>query len=296
MDITYCADPTCARRGHHIDQWCEDPQKCPGCQPWPAADGIHLCQHHAERLAENIQRIPQLWDDLEEVLGGSGSGDGSPVTGGSVDPAIPINPAVTDLRANIKNGLVSWCRHIAEERGHTLPADTITDICAYLARNASWITAQATIAGEASDTINQLVRITHTHAYPGGHHHISLGPCPHDECDGQIRATIRDETDSRASDVTCTTDGSHTWTTDQWHTLGAQINAPKIVDTATLAAHLKVDVQTIQRLTRNGTLPTVGTGPLATRGKPPRWYDLSAAEKRFHETRGKVAQPTADDV
>lgn len=203
-----CARAGCVHRGHHAAD-CAD-ERCAGCQPWPAADGLELCQHHAGRIGPDAVALGELYDELGYVLMPSGGG-GERVGGrGDDGPPVPRDRVVA-VRSEIRHVLVSWCRLVAEERGVSLPGGpgngpeshgeprswlggsggrrdaqngaqgvepSCRELAAYVATHAEWLAAHSGVAGEVSEELDELRRRAWTVAYPTGTKVVEVGPCP----------------------------------------------------------------------------------------------------------------------
>lgn len=113
-----CARAGCVHRGHHAGG-CAD-ERCAGCQPYPAADGLELCRHHADRIAPDALALGELYDELDHVL--LSAGRAGERVGGRGDDGSPVpRDRVVAIRTEIRHTLVSWCRLVSEERGVSLP-------------------------------------------------------------------------------------------------------------------------------------------------------------------------------
>lgn len=236
-----CARAGCVHRGHHAAD-CVD-EKCTGCQPWPAADGLRLCDHHAGRIAADAIALGELYDELGHVLMPSGGG-GERVGGrGDDGPPAPRDRAVA-IRTEIRHTLVSWCRLIAEERGVSLPSGTGNGpqsppaepscrvLGAYVATHAQWLAAHSGVAGEVSDELDGLRRRAWTVAYPTGTKVVEVGQCPQRvwvetgpevgawlRCTGALRAVVRPADQLLPSEIVCSEDVEHRWPSTQWRQL-----------------------------------------------------------------------------
>jgi hypothetical protein len=209
-----CASRRCRHIGRHTTN-CSD-NACRGCQPRQAADGLRLCLTHATRIGHDAAQAAALYDELALALMPAGA-SGEPGRGGSDGPAVPRDRVVA-VRTEIRNVLVSWCRLIADERGHQLPADSVTAMGAYLTKHSTWLAAHAA-AGDASDEFDSLRRRAWGAAYPSGAHIVHVGPCPQPGCAGTLQATIRPADQLLPSEVACDTNDQHRWDSTQWRQL-----------------------------------------------------------------------------
>lgn len=250
-----CARAGCVHRGHHAAD-CAD-ERCAGCQPWPAADGLELCQHHAGRIGPDAVALGELYDELGYVLMPSGGG-GERVGGrGDDGPPVPRDRVVA-VRSEIRHVLVSWCRLIAEERGVALPGTanepspgvverrnpvgggpgrgepSCRVLGAYVAKHAGpdgayWLAAHRGVAGEVSEELDELRRRAWSVAYPTGTRVVEVGPCPRNvdnedgytytHCSGTLRAIVRPADQMLPSEVVCDADPEHRWSSSEWRQL-----------------------------------------------------------------------------
>jgi len=272
-----CSHPHCARKDEH-SQIC-DGGECAGCQPWPAADGLRLCQHHADRLAGDLDAIPDLWAALDDAsLGGSGTGQPT-VSGGTVDPPMPINPTVVELQQQIRAGLVEWALLISRERGMDTPPDNVPAIAQHVARSAPWLAAHPA-APEACTAMSDLVAAARRITQPSGTRAWTIGPCPEDGCSGTIAAVMRIDGAKLPSELACDTSPDHVWKPPQWSALGERIAAaadPTMVDTAALAEALDVKPQRVRYLASLGVLTAQRRRVIGHTGRPAMIFNLAAS-------------------
>jgi hypothetical protein len=126
-----------------------------------ALPGLRLCGGCHDRLARDLADLPALHDRLGDHLGtGGGTALTGRVSGTSAAP-LPINPSVADHRDQIRHDLVWWAIHVADERGHALPADTVQDVAAWLGRHVEWIAATLPAAEECPGVMRALVGRAH---------------------------------------------------------------------------------------------------------------------------------------
>ncbi len=227
MTQLQCANPTCAVPGRHATG-CDNPADCRGCQPALARDGLWLCGRCTDHIGTDATRAAELHGELALVLAGTGSGGGPRVSGGGLAAGIALNEAAVTARTQIESVLGSWCRMIAEERGLSAPAPHITALGAYIHLHREWLAAHGA-AADACGEIRGLVTLARPIAQPSGTRSIHIGACPgRDEpCDGKLRARLRGEASLLPHTVTCDEDETHSWTADQWRTLGRRMEAGK---------------------------------------------------------------------
>jgi hypothetical protein len=214
-----CASPRCRLPGRHRDD-CDDEQ-CRGCAPTRAADGLRLCPHCTDRIGRDAIETARLWYEIGLALTAAGA-NGTPVR--NPHPGIAISPRAIETRAEIRRTLASWCRLVAEERGHALPRDESQHaLGAYIARNAQWLSA-TDYADEAADELAGLRGRAWAAAYPEGVSVVDIGSCPHAAgdglCPGVVKAILRHEASLLPSKIACSADSTHEWTTERWRALG----------------------------------------------------------------------------
>lgn len=261
MTTVLCARAGCVHRGHHAGGCADD--RCAGCQPWPAADGLRLCQHHAGRIGPDAVALGELYDELGYVLMPSGSG-GERVGGrGDNGPPVPRDRVVA-VRSEIRHVLVSWCRLVSEERGVSLPNGTgngpeshgdgrkplggspgpdrahngaqgvepsCRELAAFVAHHAGpdgawWLAAHDGVAGHVSEELDALRRRAWAVAYPNGTRRRDLGhDCPMDNCDGRLEAIMRPQDAVLPPEVFCSVEPDlHRWSSSQWRQLDKLIS------------------------------------------------------------------------
>ena len=172
-----------------------------------ALPALRLCTGCYYGLRGAIKALPKLHAQLGDALAtGSSPSTGGRVSGSSSEP-LPINPAVADLRDQIKHDLTWWCIFVADERGFRLPADDIREITAWLIRQTDWIAASLPAAEECPPVMRALVGRARAIVYPSGAKRIKIGPCREvledGPCAGTLYATCRAEDDPRPSRIYC---------------------------------------------------------------------------------------------
>lgn len=148
---------------------------------------------------------------------------------GTAEAALPINPAVADLRDRIPGVLASWARVHLEELPYTAtrPASgTPAVLCAWLAITREWAATQPW-AGEYVAELSQLRgrarRLIDLPTRPRAH----VGPCVErgpdgQRCAGTLTSAIREEDDPRGSLIECDVCPA-AWDSTQWMRLGQRI-------------------------------------------------------------------------
>lgn len=170
-----------------------------------ALPGLRLCTGCHAHLAGDLRALPRLWHDLGNNLA-TVSSPGQRVTTTSNHP-LPINPAIVDHRDQIRHDLAFWAVFVADARGISTPANTVTDIATWLGRHVNWIAAQRAAAEECPPVIRELAARARTLLTPSGSRRIKVGPCQIIEagepCAGTLYATVRQEDDPRPSAIYC---------------------------------------------------------------------------------------------
>jgi hypothetical protein len=228
-----CTSPRCRVIGQHHTDCAGD---CRGCLPNLAGTGLALCYNHADRIGTDAVGAAHVWDELALALAPSGSGDGGG-RGGNPHPSLVLHDGVVEVRAAIRHTLASWVRLIAEERAvHVpwkwllvLPADgcegpanrvriaveTVAGLGEYVQVHARWLAAQD-YADEVSEELATLVADARRVMQPSGTRVIPVGPCPMQDCGGELRALMRTERSLMPSSVTCDAEVGHEWTSGDW--------------------------------------------------------------------------------
>lgn len=278
MTRLLCVKSGCRRRGWHNDDCAND--QCRGCQPWPAADGLNLCEVDTRRLGEDAMEAARLYDELgNQLTAGGGWGQR---TSGSREPGLRFNARVADARNTVRQVLVGWARVVSEERGVGLPADDNHAIAAYLALHAQWLAAHPA-AKEAADELREAahgepLRV----ARPSGARVMALCPCPRPECPGDVHAIIRPDDPLLPRLLRCDEDEEHVWPAERWREFEGLYADAGIVSTAVLAARLGKTPSAIRLLVHQGVISPVARyaeGP----GRPTMWFLVTEVDARLAE-------------
>lgn len=172
-----------------------------------ALPGLRLCRHCRRTLERDLIALPGLWDRLGDHLAPGSTGSGSGRVSGTSSAPLPINPAVAELRDQIRHDLVTWAVLVSDERGLELPANTVPAIGAWLGRHVEWIAGHAAAAVECPPVMRELAARAHSVLNPSGAKRIAIGPCRETvddaPCDGTLYATVRAEDDPRPSVIYC---------------------------------------------------------------------------------------------
>lgn len=201
-------------------------------RPVRATPGLHLCPGHHRRLAEDLDALPALYDDLADRLTGTTTGTTGRVTG-TTTPGLHLDPEVARVRAEIRDRLISWTRAVCEERGLLGPSDPAPHtLAAWLsgADRVDWCAGQDW-ADEYADDIGRLARDARGLLQPSGSRRFKVAPCPQTvqgddgqqtACTGTIYAVLRAADSLLPSELACSTCGT-TWPAREWSTLGRHI-------------------------------------------------------------------------
>jgi hypothetical protein len=173
-----------------------------------ALPALRLCRAHHKGLTRDLADLPRLHTDLGDHLATGGSATGSGRVSGSSSEPLPINPAVADLRDQIRHDLVFWCLFVAEKRRlASLPDDTVPAITRWLLGHVEWIAGHEAAAVECPPVMRDLAGRAHRILNPSGAKRIEIGPCRDSveagPCGGTLWATCRAEDDKRPSEIYC---------------------------------------------------------------------------------------------
>ncbi|WP_086809846.1 hypothetical protein [Streptomyces reticuliscabiei] len=126
----------------------------------PIAAG-YLCTRDALRLAERLEQLPDLDNELVDFLVPPRSGFGELVTARTAGPRSPINESVLDLMQSNHVGEVvhSWRVDVQRERwpDHGAPPpDGLAADCRWLGMEMDWIVAHYPAAGDLAREVRGL--------------------------------------------------------------------------------------------------------------------------------------------
>lgn len=169
-----CTRPDCALPRRHRDG-CDNPDNddhsegaCGGCLPAQAADGLNLCQLHADRIPEDALMCARLHTDLELQLRRQGRGE---FTSGSRDRSNMPDEAVMDARFALADVLTKLVELMVSVRGFTPPnpnrshggrmATKVEVLAATVAQHSLWFAAHAD-AGKHSKVLHDITHGTIT--------------------------------------------------------------------------------------------------------------------------------------
>lgn len=209
----------CIARGRHLPD-CEDQERCFGCLPRLAADGVRLCAWHTEKIADDATQLAELHAEIGLRLANSGTAGEK--TSGTKDPGLLLNDRAVEIRTEIRHVLVSWSLLITEERGIQPPPDDTRSIGAFITRHAQWLAAHPA-AADASNELRDLTRRAWGVAYPSGSRVFEVSHCPEPGCSGTIKAIVRRTDSLLPSSLVCDLDEEHQWPANEWLTLGRKL-------------------------------------------------------------------------
>lgn len=301
--VNALCEADCAMRGRHDPQCAED--DCGGCLRRQAADGLRLCDVHAERIAEDARSAPELYRDLCLVLV-RGGGETERTSGSSTAAPVP-DDAVMDARIAIRTTLIRLARVIVDERGIAAPsvlvggrvfADTGTAALGDLvARHASWLAAHRDAARHSRELRAVVGGPVRALAYPHGSDRLYVGDCPVivAEVDGrEVACGTRLHQRADQPLITCT--GCETQETiEQWQRWIVGGEAVGVCDAYAIAAHLAVtwmrpvDAGTIRQWAHRGHVQPL-TRPDPTPAEPDR---VAVVRDHRGRTQYRVAEVTA---
>lgn len=261
-----CASPRCTVPGRHLDdcereqcplprrheQDCEQ-QHCRGCAPALAADGSRLCGYCTRRVGRDAVETARLWYEIGLVLNGQGA-NGTPVP--NPHPGLALNGHAANIRAELREGLIAWCKLIAADRGIYPPGRLVAHhplvalpagvegpllelrapyqvyevdgsqhaLGAFIARHGQWL-AGSRHAAQAADELRDMRTRAWAAAYPEGASIFEIGSCPETQgdgllCGGTVRAVMRAADSKLPNRVVCDADSEHVWTSERWRVLG----------------------------------------------------------------------------
>lgn len=173
-----------------------------------ALPALRLCRAHRRRFERDVRALGRLHGDLAAALGHDSSPRyGNRITGTSAAP-LPINPAVADLRDQIRHDLVFWVLFVADQRSITgLPDDRVSEIAGWLLGHVEWLAGHPAGAVECPPVMAALAGRARGILAPDGAKRIRIGVCRDSvedgPCGGTIWATVRADDDPKPSEVYC---------------------------------------------------------------------------------------------
>jgi hypothetical protein len=201
---------------------------CQACTA-PAGEGYVLCTRCGDRLALDLERVPDLISDLhvtlarwDEIYVKSGRGG---------ETGLPFRVAAADALRSLSSVLSQWATQVAQNRTSDHPTEDITDQAQWLLRRVDWLralenagTAFSEIGSAVDRGIAAIDRPTHRARF-------LVGPCPEmlddgSSCSGDVWAYIPtrevDPALLRCRNPECR-GFREPWTTEQWLKVGKRI-------------------------------------------------------------------------
>lgn len=190
-------------------------------RPRQAVEGLYTCPGCLGRLEQTLAEMNAHFDQLARRLAPA-AGHGPNVTG-TRERALPIDPTVADHRSDIRGKLSSWSAMVSEERGINPPLATVERTSMFLLVHLRWCCAQPWVDEYAEEMLAIRSR-TMSLIQPSGRRRVEVGGCIEEGCDGVLTANISPVDTLLPSEVTCSHDGEHLWSSGEWHTLGRKIH------------------------------------------------------------------------
>lgn len=117
----------------------------------PVGDAAYICWPETQQLEKSLEFAASVASSLDDVIARQARG-ADLVGGRSAETPLPFNVAASEARWSIGNTLGTWCRLIADDRGHELPTDDIGAMAKWLADQLKWLRHQP-FAEDAYDEI-----------------------------------------------------------------------------------------------------------------------------------------------
>lgn len=158
----------------------------------PSGDDAYICTTDAHRFADALHeitgdhRVHGLAADLDITLArqtATGTRSGHKPTRGSEAP-LPIDLRASDAAHALHTTLATWVRAVHADLGSgALPADTLTDMAAWLLPLSGWLRHTPYAAEAAADIIDAVARARRAVDRPAERTYV--GPC---ECGADVYA------------------------------------------------------------------------------------------------------------
>lgn len=220
------------------------PLLCTGrCRPKPgpreAAPGFRLCWVCKDWMTKHLRELIELAPDLEQALSRANSVGGEKVSG-SPGSSSELNDRAAAVRWQIHHDMVGTIRIVMEERGLVAitQAPGIAGMARWLVNHVDWLAAHPS-AGERAAEAASWPGLARSAIHPNPPKHVKIGPCVKPDCAGVLSAIVKPQDSMLPSTIVCSwwqelepeqrdaliEDGAtpHTWTADQWHALGRQM-------------------------------------------------------------------------
>jgi hypothetical protein len=201
---------------------------CAACSS-PPGDGFVLCSRCGDRLAEDLERVPDLIKDLHVTLARWDEIHVKQGRGG--ESGLPFRVVAADALRALDSVITFWTEELARKRRAELPPHGLVDQSSWLFRRVDWLRALEN-AGTAYSEIRAVVdRGIRAIDRPTHRARFLVGPCPEmaadgSNCTGDVWAYIptreADPAVLRCRNPQCVA-FAQPWTTEQWLRVGKRI-------------------------------------------------------------------------
>jgi hypothetical protein len=123
-----------------------------------------------------------------------------------------------EVRDDIRAILSSWAGLVAERASVCVPARAVPALAEFLRRNVDCL-AEFSAVDDAVDEIADLCAAGQRVLSGATTRRVTIGACIRPRCPGTLIAMIRSPDSPSQSAIVCTVDGTHTWSSEQWHRL-----------------------------------------------------------------------------
>ncbi|MEU3305350.1 hypothetical protein ABZ729_36915 [Streptomyces sp. NPDC006678] len=185
-----------------------------------AARGSRLCPVCRDRLAGDLRRLPELYEECGLRL--SGADQPRERTSGGPLPGMPFNTAASEARSEILGVLRSWAGVAVDARQPGTVRDTVPVLAAFLLRHVDWLAAHPA-AAEVCEEVSRLVRRTRRVIDPEPLSRVAIGACVETACSGELTAMVRPQQAHRPAEIVCSADTAHQWLGHDWLQLSRRL-------------------------------------------------------------------------
>ena len=206
------------------DMVCESPLCGPRSGPsqtrsHPAASDVRLCPVCRDKLAKDLQQIPALYYQCEQILVSRYKRGTERIRGG-LPGGISLNDAAFTARSDMLAVLVSWSGLVVDERPVSVaPRRRIDALAEFLVVHLDWLAAHPA-AGYAVAEVHDVTRKATAAIDPYPEVRLALGPCVQDGCERTVHARVQ-ACNSAPTQVSC--GAGHVWRPHEWLRLGYRI-------------------------------------------------------------------------
>ncbi|WP_235502548.1 MULTISPECIES: hypothetical protein [unclassified Kitasatospora] len=151
--------------------------------------------------------LPQLYREVEYVLGPTMNGRGERVSG-SRNSELMFNDEASAVRTAMLGVLASWAGVVTELTAGAAPAREVGPLAAFLLPHLD-VLADHPAAADLAEEIGALVVQARRVLQPPQPRRITLGRCPRAECASPLEARMGD-----GGDVRCRS--GHAWSSREW--------------------------------------------------------------------------------